>query len=191
MRSEYSGEEVPLVPGGLRVYRDWRISPYGRLFAVSWPMEWTPGVNKAVCNHKPISHSVSPYADLNFLHPAPYRDCSCGIYGKYKPEGCYGVAELSGRMILGTKGARAEFGRPLAISAPPDLIPSSIVDLAKAKYPDVKWFTNQFDMLDEFPPQDVSELIGEPEPKIVIRNMAGDVILNYRTSDQITVYGDW
>lgn len=190
MRGEYIGEEVPLVPGGLRVYRDWRIYPDGTLFAVSWPLEWTPGVNEAVCTRRLSSPSTYEAPRLR-SHPAPQRMCTCGIYGKYKPEDCYGVAELSGRMILGTKGARAEFGRPLAITAP-GLIPGPIFDLTKAKYPDIKWFTNRQEMLEEFPPQDVSELISEPEPRMMIRNLAGDVILDVSTTnyDQVTVYGE-
>lgn len=170
---EYTGKEVPLVPGSLRVYRDWAITPDGYLHALHWPQVWSRAeANEARCAKLHVF--VSPGAST---HASPDINCTCGFYGKYVPEDTgyvHGVAEFSGRIILGTKGARAQYAKPVALNLnrAGELLP-----LLRTNYPDLKLFPNNSDMYKEFPPQDVSELIPKPEPeRIVIRNMYGDVV---------------
>lgn len=168
---EYTGKEVPLVPGSLRVYRDWLITPDGYLAALHWPQVWDKAEgNEARCAKVYLGQ-----------HASPHLRCTCGFYGKYLPEDMgllHGVAELSGRIILGTKGARAQYAKPVAIR--PRFM-NSLLPLIQSNYPDLKLFQNNQDMYKAFPPQDVSELIPKPEPepepgRIVTRNMARNLI---------------
>ncbi len=60
------------------------------------------------------------------VHEVPGPDCSCGIYAYWRcrqgqgdgpAEGVYGVVECSGRIIMGTKGFRAQRARIIAVVA--------------------------------------------------------------------------
>lgn len=172
---EYTGKEVPLVPGSLRVYRDWLITSDGYLTALHWPQVWSEAEgNEAHCTKV---YSMQGSGVRLRPHASPDINCTCGFYGKYLPEDTgwvHGVAEFSGRIILGTKGARAQYAKPVAVNlyGVGELLP-----LIQSNYPDLKLFPNNHNMYKEFPPQDVSELIPKPEPeRIVIRNMYGDVV---------------
>ena len=172
---EYTGKEVPLVPGSLRVYRNWLITPDGYLTALHWPQIWS----KAEGNEAHCAKWFGP------KHHSPQMNCTCGFYGKYLPEDTgpgymHGVAEFSGRIILGTKGARAQYAKPVALNL--NRIPAGFRPLFQSNYPDLKLFPNNHDMYKEFPPQDVSELIPKPEPeRIVIRNMTGKIVIDIST----------
>lgn len=157
MLSEYSGKEVPLVPGTLRGYRTWT-TPSVSLHATNVPYIWHPGINQAVCHRRFMGTTI------NGPHPAPLSNCTCGFYACYHPDlapyPATGVVEMSGRVILGTRGMRAEKARIVAHLAMWD----EFAPLREKLYPEVKWFGDTQDMLAEFPPQDVSELIGSPKP---------------------------
>lgn len=179
---EYTGKEVPLVPGSLRVYRDWMITPDGYLHALHWPQVWGKAEgNEAHCAKVPWG----PYTPaLTSAHVSPDIHCSCGFYGKYVPEDMgyiHGVAEFSGRIILGTKGARAQYAKPVAVNL--NRV-GEVLPLLKSNYPDLKLFPNNQDMYKEFPPQDVSELIPKPEPeRIIVQNAMGVVVFDARITD--------
>lgn len=168
---EYTGKEVPLVPGSLRVYRDWSYVSDGYLAALHWPQIWDKAEgNEARCVK--VHRSV---------HTSPDMNCTCGFYGKYVPEEdpvhVHGVAEFSGRIILGTRGARAQYARPVALNA--TRIDRNVLPRMRANYPNVQMFWNNQEMYKAFPPQDVSELIPKPEPEcVVIRNMAGTLVID-------------
>lgn len=57
-------------------------------------------------------------------HEAPHNGCTCGIYGWYEPEwanryhtgSIMGVVEYSGRILMGSKGFRAEKAKVVAIT---------------------------------------------------------------------------
>lgn len=177
MLSEYSGRA--LVPGTLRGYRSWRVTlDEGLLMAVNFDYTWQPGENHATCLDWPPTFQTE--------HQAPQLNCTCGFYACYSPATTQwgqaipfmGVVELSGRMVLGTRGVRAERARIVASLQP--YWPARAAERIKDMYPDVKWFRNHEDMVEAFPPQDVSELIKEEEPTVfaglVIPNMSGDII---------------
>lgn len=173
MLSEYSGRA--LVPGTLRGYRSWRVTfDEGLLMAVNFDYTWQPGENHATCLDWPPTFQTE--------HQAPQLNCTCGFYACYSPATTQwgqaipfmGVVELSGRMVLGTRGVRAERARIVASLQP--YWPARAAERIKDMYPDVKWFRNHEDMVEAFPPQDVSELIKEEEPTVFMRNMQGDIV---------------
>jgi hypothetical protein len=170
-QSEYAGAgDVPLVPGTLRVFRSWFVNADGWLEAMNFPAVWGPGLNVAHCmGSGGVGRNVTPMSRV------PDPACTCGFYGTYKPpsfisplhlNAIHGVVQVSGRVILGTKGVRAQKARIVAVVA----LESSLfyvdpqrVALTRQHYPDVKWFNSLLEIVQAFPPQDVSELIGKPE----------------------------
>ena len=114
-----------------------------------------------------------------YSHSAPHEVCHCGFYGTYEPGyyidqlenwarlagatiqypkmlfatgiqfGAIGVVELYGRVILGTKGARAEKARIVALAG-------FDVD----GYDDIPRFPSKEELLAAYPPQSVDSLIG-------------------------------
>lgn len=102
-------------------YREWVIRPGGGLYSFSaWPLagRWpfdTP--KRAYCWRQFLG--VGP------VHRAPGPGCTCGIYAwkaippqSYAPSGAlaaWGVAELSGTVVVHTRGYRAELARPVAL----------------------------------------------------------------------------
>lgn len=132
-------------------------------------------------------------------HPAPHADCRCGFYASYDPTTDFypgelngrmvrAVVELSGRVVMGTKGVRAERMKILAIApdykhiADPhnedhwphggsqELREASVRSykerLQKQSYGTAKFLGLRFygrpeNMHRDYPPQDVSGLIGE------------------------------
>lgn len=161
-QKDFFGDEVPLVPGTLRVYRSWLPSVDGWLEAINFPYLWGPGVNQACCmGRKGTGNNITPASQV------PARDCTCGFYATYTPEltslGINGVIEVSGKVILGTRGVRAKRARIVAVAMNPVtmLRYTGFVE----HYPDVTCFDTVCQLLEAFPPQDVSELIGKPEPE--------------------------
>jgi hypothetical protein len=151
---QYSGKEVPLVPGGLRGYRAWMYGGPNGFRSYNFDYFWKPGINDAGC-----SLSIDPHA------PGP--NCQCGLYARYKhveewsrSTPVFGVIEASGRIILGTEGFRAEKARILAVWFNPD----HWRGLYAPHMDGAQVFEDCEDMLEAFPPQDVSELIGPQEP---------------------------
>ena len=131
---------------------------------------WFSGVNVAKC---PFGYHLTS---------APEPNCSCGFYGMYKywqvesDLNTMGVIEATGRVILHSKGARVEKARIVAHMRPPQFY------ALRHHYPDVHWFDSEEDMLREYPPQDVSELIG-PSPRRV--KVAGKMIMPDGTFQEI------
>jgi hypothetical protein len=157
---QFSGKEVPLVPGGLRGYREWIVGTLG-LRASNFNYFWKPGINVADCRA----------TDLDFPeegHKAPDAGCTCGLYARYRWDRvsahggwngtAVGVIEASGRVILGTQGFRAEKAKIVALCIEDDIYKHPPLD------PSIQFFDRIPDMLEAFPPQDVSELIGPQEP---------------------------
>lgn len=114
-------------------------------------------------------------------HEAPHPDCSCGIYAHYLPlesyhswsDKIYGVIEASGRILMGTKGFRAENAKIVALAglgshnewfevsqpAFPDDV-RSVVDFCTSI--GVPYFSTVEQMIQEFPQKDLSSL-GVPD----------------------------
>lgn len=115
--------------------------------------------------------------------PAPFPSCRCGFYAHYTPYGSFytsvsfasgyiggyfnpipvkGVCQVSGRVIMGEKGVRAERIEILGI-APGDIryLPdpsSAVMDAISERY-QIPVFGTIAEMADSFPPDDVSELL--------------------------------
>lgn len=99
----------------VRAWRYWRVSPTGRLRAVSHRVEWpTDGPLRARCLHGG--------------HEAPASGCACGVYGTSSLEllrshglcvgtgpVAVGEVELSGALVTDDDGMRAAAGVPVRI----------------------------------------------------------------------------
>lgn len=179
----FSGKEVPLVPGTLRLYRAWAISGE-KLKAFNFNYYWRDGWNEAECRLP----ETSVIGSLFHRHPSPHPKCTCGFYARYHPidgGATTGVIEVAGRVILGTKGVRAERARIVAHQ----WIPEYVQD----QYPSVKFFRNVEDMWAEYPPPDVSELIGtpEPEPRVTLMDPYQQAFIAAVTQNQLMLRRDW
>lgn len=177
--SEFEGSESLLVPGALRVYRHWRLGTDGLLRAVSQGIEWPPDKEfVARClGTRPQPHSV------------PRQGCGCGVWAYYDPEEMgnqgfiFGAIEVTGRVLLGEKGVRAEKAKILAL-APGDgaaLKPwhsaegaMAVLGLGKgwetalaARY-EVPWFSERAELIEQFPPQDISALFPQVVPESLV-----------------------
>lgn len=196
----YSGTERPLVQGTLRGYREWQWGnknwlrgsrfPRGDFL---WPqnLEWTFNAGDApyqVSPWLPDTWNEAVCARLE-SHQVPYPDtecCGCGFYAKYRPQwnqispsvAVRGIIEAKGRIILGTKGFRAQQARIVALIRPSDApyaapylglphdqykrlsgqVANSSVRAAEAY--GVPLF-NMEEALEAFPPHDVEELLPE------------------------------
>ena len=170
----FRGAETELVPGTLRGYRAWALMP-GRLLSLSNSYIWKPGANAACCL----------LAGMPAFRPclsSPGPKCSCGLYGHYSPTeslwymyndwtwqpGPYppssilnvihpkvwGSIAVHGRVILGEKGLRAEYATVEAIAlegSPPSRVPY-----------EMPLFANVGELIEAFPPQDMSHLLATP-----------------------------
>jgi hypothetical protein len=142
-----SGE---MVASTLRGYRSWNLKPIKtnidskpewRLGSVGVNAWWDGIEIVADCTRKgdftPAFLWPGHQAPV-FPHEAPDATCTCGIYGWYEPEyalrlhsgSVLGVVEYSGRILLGSKGFRAEKAKIIALS--PGANPSTIDQYSKA-----------------------------------------------------------
>jgi hypothetical protein len=98
--------------------------------------------------------------------PAPVPQCSCGYYASYAPwayveHGClycsnsylHGTVSAHGAVVLGTKGFRAQRVELDALWG--------LTGREAAKAYGVPWFATEREMLQEFPPSNVDELLGQ------------------------------
>ncbi|HEX6400752.1 MAG TPA: hypothetical protein VF108_09855 [Actinomycetota bacterium] len=135
-------DTLPLV-GSVRGFRWWRLGG-GLDLCSPWrgPVRWTPGENEAACLGR--HRAVVGWRTSKTPHPrgSPEVACECGFYALHAiPEMngssersiweidsrssggrhglILGVAEGYGRVLIGTKGWRARFGRILALYVAP------------------------------------------------------------------------
>lgn len=111
--------DVELVDRGapMRAWRYWQLSARGRLRSVAQrQVEWNPDrPMRALC--------------IGGGHPAPDRDCSCGVSGTRDLESLrqhglcvspgpliVGEVDLWGRVVEDSYGYRGEFGRPVSLA---------------------------------------------------------------------------
>lgn len=161
------------------VYINAGLSPVRRpdyvLQSLAWDITWNPDlrVQTATCvaSHRRLSHLN--YHNIREEYSPPVRHCSCGFYGWYNMRHVAGggnritgVVEASGRVILGTKGFRAEKVQLLALCSEE----LRWRDRRKAKrlgeIYDVPLYRRTADMLSDFPPQDVRELVADAEEPV-------------------------
>jgi hypothetical protein len=177
------GNEDTLVPGTLTGYRRFRFSvDTESLTAVAQcHVVITPGENTArhtIYNQSPWRPRIPGEFSYDEPHEAPREGCTCGFYGYYTPDlidktfndnswTCCAAVEVWGKVILGTKGFRAEKMRILGIVPPREIGWSGDVgrifwDRVVRKH-DVPGYRHVGALVDAHPPQDVRHLIPEPE----------------------------
>jgi hypothetical protein len=172
----------------LHVYRlmGWGdLGPY--LHGVHRADRWSADY-RAECMKWPRDHE-------GVAHP----DCSCGIYGWYKPDRdwetggrAFAVVRLSGRAVLGSLGVRAERAQILAVAyvKPCDCGCSDNTETEKAfgeamsaYYPGVALYPSRAALLEDFPPSDWESIVGPiEEPK------AGPAVDFWRSIGSLTAY---
>jgi hypothetical protein len=180
--TSYEGEPPDIAVGELRVARGFNLdSTTFDLQSTAWPYKWTAGDQVAVCQRQteasksvtatcPCGCGISAIMWGTGLVRAadhgtvPDPNCACGFYGAYSFDAdpisrcpVVGVAEVWGRIRMGTRGVRAEHARLIAVApgvgwlaGVPNL---STVKLVAAKYgipyfPDVAAMTADFALVD-------------------------------------------
>jgi hypothetical protein len=165
-----------LVPGSLRGYRTWRLrrrgSPAGMLPLTSVTRShvvWSPALT-AVC--MPVDIGMPWPLAIAADHHAPQVGCQCGIYAWYEPRDSgivssrvFGAVEASGLVLLGERGFRAERARITAVVTRNRRLAAACARTGISVY------TRRRDLLRDYPPEDVTELIGgggtsEPPPPL-------------------------
>lgn len=108
-QSDYNGIDSVLLPSSIIGFKHWSFQ--NNVPKSSHYADWSNGKWEAVCGkHKE--------------HKSPDVDCTCGIYAHYLPMESYsigpaavlGVVEASGKIVMGTKGFRAEKMKILALA---------------------------------------------------------------------------
>lgn len=175
---------LDLVPDRLRGYREFKVRDAAgprpaRLESVTagtvWP--WTP-TNEARCLRTEIFllgfKQFTPLA--HDPDDVPNDTCTCGLYAKHKPityasgDRIYGVIEAWGPTEFGDAAFRSRYARLVALylcRKPADAPPFSLyLERARALGDTYKVpvFGNYVEMMEKFPPVDISALLGE-EPE--------------------------
>lgn len=176
--------EPQLVPDGLRGYRMFTLDyETGALRATSanasWAVEMTAECHRTSLGFGAwtttfVSFGGKPLFDgqaveAKVTHEAPSKDCECGIYGWYHPDekhlhrgDIFGVIEASGRVLLGDYGFRSQRARVLALAYTED---NTIRQGRQAVEWGERWGVPVYDsheaLAEAFPPDDVTELIGD------------------------------
>jgi hypothetical protein len=179
----YEGAAVDLVPGRLRGFRRWKILPSDpdldrapRLASITantvWP--WTPVV-EARCLRKELARDLRYTFDDGPEHApddVPYVGCTCGIYARHAPftsevgpGEISGVIEAWGRVEIGQLGFRARRARLVALAEHWSWYATAMAAGLGNLY-NVPVFDTPREMVDAFPPGDVSNLTRSvpPEP---------------------------
>jgi hypothetical protein len=164
---------------GLRGYRWWRVGLGGWLLS-PWreSKPWTRSPNRAIClaSRRILGWSeAAPHAN-----GSPDASCQCGLYGLHEYPTRHrgparfvweleadfsgsgglvlGVAEASGRALLGTEGWRAEFAAPRALYVSEWAFPNPDMEAVSLRYELPVY--RDFDALhSEWGPGDVQELL--------------------------------
>jgi hypothetical protein len=160
-----------VVPAALRGYRTWGTRGNGELLSLL-PYEWSLGEQVARCL-VPVScpcYGCFVYARRHgerSAHSAPGADCGCGFYGWYSPVDSrlmdgpvFGAVEVSGRVLMGTHGFRAERARVLGLVVDEGArSPASLALRRRAEVSLVPVFSSRAALLEQLPPDDVSSLV--------------------------------
>ena len=156
-------QEVPLVPGELRGYRQFDLRDdglYPLVHAQAGP--WSSDLEQARC-------------EAGAEHKAPSRDCRCGLYAWYLPGAATvalgpasAVIVARGRTVLGDRGFRAGAARIEAVSLPVTARWGPAARRARRmlaeQYPSARVYSSPRRMLADHPPHDVRALGVNPPP---------------------------
>jgi hypothetical protein len=168
-----SDDRQELVAGTLRGYRTWRVVPRSvplepgvlPLASVTRPQVMWPPELSAECTSVEFAPMNPTPRPPEPTHPAPARECNCGIYAWYEPEEAralgaevFGVVQASGLVMLGTKGFRAEHVEIAAV------VTRNARVTEACREADIAVYRRRRDLIADHPTDDVSALIGETPP---------------------------
>lgn len=150
------------------------------------PYRWMDGVNTALCPFIDLEHqapgidcSCGFYALYSPWIEWPGEPIQTKVRGispiLLSPQGLIvGVIAASGKTVLGKIGFRAEKARIVAFTLPSTMMIvredwsnfladklETPIDLYKATYPSARFYDSVQEMMTDYPPEDVSELIRE------------------------------
>lgn len=177
-QNDYNGEDI-LIPSTVLGFKHWSFLSNSLKTSANVPKsshhaDWSSGEWSAVCGKLKD-------------HKSPDVECTCGIYAHYLPlesyqvnTGVLGVVEASGKIVMGSKGFRAEKVKILALSGIGQTTKwfdfSTVFDACVPvlkKYCDplgIEMFTDVQEMKEKFQPVDLSALgvdLVELESKIL------------------------
>jgi hypothetical protein len=156
----------PLVAGTLRGYRTWR--PLTR-----WAHIPDGALPLAAVTQRHVVWGTTltarctlpagvPEPPIGFDHPAPSEGCTCGIYAWYEPDDTgiltarvFGVVQASGVVLMGDRGFRAQHAEIVAVVTRNRRLALACEDAG------IRVYRRRSELLDDFPPEDVSGLIGD------------------------------
>jgi hypothetical protein len=165
--SNYDATETTVVPGALRGYRAWRVTPSG-LGSMS-----TGGYLWRLKEHARCYRNDVIYINAAGHH-APVRGCTCGFYAKHTLDSVedefpykgfmFGSIRAHGRIILGDSGFKAEYAEIEALLWRGESINIYSDELSNVLR-SVPIYANRKNFLRDYPPISVENLLPEPEPK--------------------------
>lgn len=128
---------------------------------------WIPFNNASYRNQMPAmsSREIAWVANRRPIHQIPTRSCTCGIYGWYTPEWALlehtaeimGVIEVTGKVLLGTSGFRAEKAEIKAITvnerfATPAVYRNVMTMMGGERYQGIELIPNPEKLVNAYPP---------------------------------------
>lgn len=158
-----------VVPAALRGYRTWHHSSDGGLWS-RMPYEWGFGEQPAQClTSRACSCVICSFYNYRRaerpVHSAPDAGCECGFYGWYSPVdsrlqlgSVFGAVEVTGRVLMGTHGFRAERARVLGLVIESATLGAQVLR-QRAEVSLVPVFSSRAALLEQLPPDDVSSLV--------------------------------
>lgn len=120
---------------GYRVWR-WNAAGLNSVCGTLWP----PGQPlEAVCKISSCKTLGGRAAESSACHPAPQRDCMCGVYAAktihhlcsagYDGYGIHGEVYLWGKVVEHQLGWRAQFAYPRTLFIPPHALPFTLAEI--------------------------------------------------------------
>jgi hypothetical protein len=186
------GDRDELLAASMHVYREWsfggQMGP--RLTGLhAEHVVWPDGADlHAECFGGSGDKTPTEGAAYHVCDDVPDSRCVCGIYGYYRPDelwssnvfpyylshshtpNLFGVAQVAGRCLLGSRGLRAARARVLAVAVPDHCTGGNCVtwgyafDALHRRYPSVRVFPSRDALLEAYPPSDWESLVGEIAP---------------------------
>lgn len=171
---DYKGDEL-LILEAVRGYKQWSWNSDRKLISM-FPADWSNGSLTSTCSRSDLNKDES-----SATHASPDISCTCGVYAHYLPlesyekqrNSIFGVVECSGKLLMGTKGFRAEKAKVVALAGygpcnqwfentdkTRGVYPEDVVDFCTSI--GVPYFPTVKQMVYEFPQVDLSSL-GVPD----------------------------
>lgn len=158
---------VDTFPGFLRGYRTWDTTAAGIYLGSVWAeYRYQAGRNQAYCRGRIAFAFIQG-------HPAPQRNCACGFYAAYKDipreyrhHPIWGSVKATGRVLIGTRGFRAEKVEIEALCAGTEgfsFISEETIQRLGNHY-SVPTFPSPEAMFKAFPPQSLDGLVPAAVP---------------------------